>query len=117
MEFPKLSDIKDTLNQVNSLLQSLDEKKLNTVRAIISDVVKLQALGGSQGMATFAQVMNLIAAVPPEKLDKVAGIVSDISDTAVTISKMIKMFPPEALKQLPVEVLIKEVRKKVMEEQ
>jgi N-acetyl-beta-hexosaminidase len=114
MEFPKLSDIKDTLNQVNSLLQSLDEKKLNTVRAIVADVVKLQAQGGSQGMATFAQVMNLIAAVPPEKLDKVACIVSDISDTAVTIQKFIKMLPPEYLKQLPIKELAEEVKKAVM---
>ena len=113
MEFPKLSDIKDTLNQVNSLLQSLDEKKLNTVRAIISDVVKLQALGGSQGMATFSQVMQMIATVPPEKLEKVAGIVSDISDTALNIQKLVKMFPPETLKTLPISELANEIKKAV----
>lgn len=111
MEFPKLSEIKETLNQVNTVLQGLDEKKLNTVKSIISDVVKLQALGGSQGLASFAGVMHMISDVPDEKLDKVASIVHDISDTSVNIQKLVKLLPPEALKEFPAAELVNEVKK------
>jgi acetyl-CoA carboxylase carboxyltransferase component len=114
VEFPKISEIKETLNQVNALLQGLDEKKLNTVKAIIADVVKLQALGGSQGLASFAGVMHMISDVPQEKLDKVASIVSDISDTSVNIQKLVKLLPPEALKEFPAKELVEEVKKAVM---
>jgi uncharacterized protein Yka (UPF0111/DUF47 family) len=112
-ELPKFSEIKETINQANIALQALDEKKLNTVKSIIADVVKLQAQGGSQGLTSFSQVMQMIATIPPEKLDKVAEIVSDVSDTAVNIQKMVKMLPPDALKQLPVADIVEGVKKAI----
>lgn len=112
-ELPKLSEMKETLSQVNSLMQSLDDKKLSILKSITSDIVKLQALGGNQGLGAFSQVMTMIAAVPPEKLDKVACIVADIRDTALNIQKLVKMLPPDVMKSLPIEDLVGEVKKAV----
>jgi hypothetical protein len=112
---PSLTEMGDTLKHVDSIIKSMDDNRLRILRDITNNLVRLQAQGGDRGIEMFAEVMQVIADTPPEKLDKVRAIIVDIRDTANAIQRIIRLLPVDSLKKLPVGDLVSEIRKAMKE--
>ncbi len=105
---PELSAVRDTLKEVNHLVDRLDEKRLGAIRHLVADVLKLQKEGGPEGLKMFVQVVTVIAQLPESKVDKVSKVVEDIRETSGTVHKILQMLPPEMLKGADIMAMVKE---------
>ncbi len=113
---PPLSQIKDSVAQVNALLQNLDDKRLQGVKHITDNLVKLQSQGGEGGLRLFADVVRLISNTPMEKLEAVDKIIAQASDTSRAVERIIKCLPKDMLDSLSLKDIAEEVKKAVREE-
>lgn len=112
---PELSQVKATLNEVNTLIQGLDEKRLGTVKHVADTLLKLQKEGGVEGLRMFSTVVDAVAGMETAKLDKIVQIMADVRATADTVQKMMKMLPPGALKDLPISEIAGAVKQAMAE--
>ena len=108
---PSLSEMSKSLEAVDSLIKNFDMPRLRALKSVTDNLVQLQAQGGQQGIQIFAAAMQVLANIPPDRMDKVGKITDDIKETAMTIQKIVKSLPADALQNLPISELAGEIRK------
>ena len=106
-------EIKEDINSVNTLLQSLDKEKLKMITNLLNMILKVQQGGGKNDLQLFCQIIQIISTIPPDKLDKVVSIVSDIRCTVEAVQKIIKSLPPDMMQGLKLGDIAGEIKKEI----
>jgi len=92
-----------SLTQVSDVLKNLpDEPKLRLVKQILDSAGKVKS--SPQELEALLELIRLISSADMEQLNAIKSITSNLL-------KLIKYFPKEALKQLPIMEIIEEMRK------
>lgn len=108
---PKLSDMKGTLNEVNTLVQSIDQKRLTAIKQVLEIMLKLQKEGGPEGLRMFIQVVTVISQLPEARVDKISKVTADVRETVGTVHKILQMLPADMLKGADVMAMVKDAMK------
>lgn len=108
---PRLSEVSETLEGVNNLLQNLDVKRLEILKRVLEVALKLQTQGGVQQLQDFSAIIQIVANTDMEKLDKIQKTISDIKATVAAVQRLIKSLPVDAFEKLHIEEITAEIRK------
>ena len=93
-----LSQMKETLNTINCLVQALDKEKVKSIQKLMEGILKIQVTGGQKGLTDMTGIIKIIADVPPERLDKIVKVADDIRSTAEVVRDLVKLIPPDMMK-------------------
>lgn len=108
---PNLQEVQQTLNAVNTIVQQLDEKKLDKINHLVTTLAKMQSQSGPEGLHAIEGLVQGLTIMSDAKLDKIMAITHDISDTAQAVQKIIKNIDPELLKSIPIKDIAAEIKK------
>jgi hypothetical protein len=108
---PSFDEVRQTTQAVNSLMTALNDKRLNSLRQLTDNLLKLQEQGGPQGMQSFIQILNVLANVPETKFDKIDSTLRDVMGIINSLQRLVKSLPEGMLSGLSLSNLMDEIKK------
>lgn len=104
-------ELKETLNMVNQLTQSLDTPKIKQVSNLANLILRIQQQSKPGEMDTILPLLKVIFEMSAEKITAIDKTVLDILSTVQAIQSLIKILPPDMLKGLDLKELAGEIKK------
>jgi predicted GNAT family acetyltransferase len=106
---PPLGELKGNLDSVNTLVQSLDREKIKQATSLLKMIADIQARSKPGELERVERIVSMIVQLSCNT--NIPQVVSDVKSVVVALKELVKMLPPEMLKDMKIGDLIEDIKK------
>jgi hypothetical protein len=106
---PPLGDLKGNLDSVNTLVQSLDKEKIKQATSLMKMIADIQARSQPGELERVERIISMVVQISCNT--NIPQVVSDVKSVVVALKDLVKMLPPDMLKDMKIGELVADIRK------